>query len=156
KSASPTPKQTTARKKSHTKEAPPESRNAVKAKTYGEETPRPEKTPRPVSETPVASETPPPPPAVAVPTAAPSPTPRTQHAASAEERGQVAIEKSGFEEDQGFEPTPSPPPRKFSFWPWSRPTNYRYLTRSVIEAIRRAPVKRRRWQFIVVHNSGTR
>jgi len=26
----------------------------------------------------------------------------------------------------------------------------------VIEAIRRAPVKRRRWQFIVVHNSGTR
>src|SRR2546429_5999624 len=29
-------------------------------------------------------------------------------------------------------------------------------TSSVIEAIRRAPVKRRRWQFIVVHNSGTR
>jgi N-acetyl-anhydromuramyl-L-alanine amidase AmpD len=26
----------------------------------------------------------------------------------------------------------------------------------VIDAIRRAPVKRRRWQFIVVHNSGTR
>jgi N-acetyl-anhydromuramyl-L-alanine amidase AmpD len=66
------------------------------------------------------------------------------------------IEKSGIEEDQGFEPPPSPPPRRFGFWPWSRPTNYHYLTRSVIEAIRRAPVKRSRWQFIVVHNSGTR
>jgi N-acetyl-anhydromuramyl-L-alanine amidase AmpD len=67
------------------------------------------------------------------------------------------IEKSGVEEDQGYEPPPSPPPRRFGFWPWSRSsTNYHYLTRSVIDAIRRAPVKRRRWQFIVVHNSGTR
>jgi N-acetyl-anhydromuramyl-L-alanine amidase AmpD len=66
------------------------------------------------------------------------------------------IEKSGIEEDQGFEPPPSPPPRRYGFWPWSRPVNYRYLTSSVVEAIRRAPVKRRRWQFIVVHNSGTR
>jgi N-acetyl-anhydromuramyl-L-alanine amidase AmpD len=68
---------------------------------------------------------------------------------------QVVIEKSGFAEDQGFEPPPSPPPRR-GFWPWSRPVSYRYLTSSVIDAIRRAPVKRRRWQFIVVHNSGTR
>jgi N-acetyl-anhydromuramyl-L-alanine amidase AmpD len=65
------------------------------------------------------------------------------------------IEKSGIEEDQGFEPPPSPPPRR-GFWPWSRSVSYRYLTNSVIDAIRRAPVKRRRWQFIVVHNSGTR
>jgi hypothetical protein len=65
------------------------------------------------------------------------------------------IEKSGIEEDQGFEPPPSPPPRR-GFWPWSRQVSYRYLTSSVVEAIRRAPVKRRRWQFIVVHNSGTR
>ena len=72
---------------------------------------------------------------------------------------QVTVEKSGFEQDQGLEPPPSPPPRRFGFWPWSwtrsTPT-YRYLTRSVIEEIRRAPVQRRRWQFIVVHNSGTR
>jgi N-acetyl-anhydromuramyl-L-alanine amidase AmpD len=68
----------------------------------------------------------------------------------------VVIEKSGVEEDQGFEPPPAAPPRR-GFWPWSRRSaNYRYLTQSVIEAIRRAPVKRRRWQFIVVHNSGTR
>jgi N-acetyl-anhydromuramyl-L-alanine amidase AmpD len=65
------------------------------------------------------------------------------------------IEKSGIEEDQGLEPPPSPPPRR-GFWFWSRPVSYRYLTSSVVDAIRRAPVKRRRWQFIVVHNSGTR
>jgi hypothetical protein len=159
KSESPTPKPKTAKKKSHKKAASPEPRKATKAKTAGEETPRPEKTPRPVlAETPVASQspTPPSPRAVAVPTPAPCPTPRIPRAAPSEQRAQVVVEKSGFEEDQGFEPTPSPPPRRFFFWPWSRPTSYRYLTRSVIEAIRRAPVKRRRWQFIVVHNSGTR
>jgi N-acetylmuramoyl-L-alanine amidase len=90
----------------------------------------------------------------------PSPTPslpKAGRAVPADERAQVVIEKSGVEEDQGLEPAPSPPPRRFGLWPWSRrSTNYRYLTRSVIEAIRRAPVKRRRWQFIVVHNSGTR
>jgi len=35
-----------------------------------------------------------------------------------------------------------PPPRRFGFWPWSRSRSdesYRYLTRSVIEQIRRAP-----------------
>ena len=78
-------------------------------------------------------------------------------AGPAEERAQVVIEKSGLQEDEGLEPPPSPPPRR-GFWPWSRSreSSYRYLTRSVIEVIRRAPVKRRRWQFIVVHNSGTR
>jgi N-acetylmuramoyl-L-alanine amidase-like protein len=159
KSPSPTPKLKTANRKSHKKEASPEPTKAAKAKTRGEEAPRPEKTQRPVSaETSVASEspTPPAPRAVAVPTPAPCPTPKIPRASAAEERAQVVIAKSGFEEEQGFEPTPSPPPRRFLFWPWSRPTSYRYLTRSVIEAIRRAPVKRRRWQFIVVHNSGTR
>jgi len=72
----------------------------------------------------------------------------------------LTIEKSGFEGEEALEPPPSPPPRRrFFFWPFSRPTsgeNYHYLTRSVIEEIRRARVQRRRWQFIVVHNSGTR
>src|SRR5678815_1401985 len=81
--------------------------------------------------------------------------PKAARPVSAGGQAQVVIEKSGIEEDQGFEPPPSPPPRR-GFWPWSRPVSYRYLTSSVIEAIRRAPVKRRRWQFIVVHNSGTR
>jgi len=77
-----------------------------------------------------------------------------------QEAPQVTIEKSGFEGEEALEPPPSPPPRRrFLFWPFSRPTSgesYHYLTRSVIEEIRRAPVQRRRWQFIVVHNSGTR
>ena len=92
-----------------------------------------------------------------MPTPEVSPRAKVPRAAPAEEQAQVVIEKSGIEEDQGLEPPPSPPPRK-GFWPWSlsRPKAYRYLTSSVIDAIRRAPVKRRRWQFIVVHNSGTR
>ncbi len=71
----------------------------------------------------------------------------------------ITIQKSGIEEEKGFEPPPAPPPRR-SFW--SRlfggggEKNYRYLSRSVIDAIRRAPVQRSRWKFMIVHNSGTR
>ena len=68
----------------------------------------------------------------------------------------ITVEKSGLEKEQGLEPPPPPPPRR-GFWPWSRqPANYRYLTSATIEAIRRAPVQRGRWKFIIVHNSGTR
>jgi hypothetical protein len=106
--------------------------------------------------------------ALPMPRASAAPTPITTAQPSiaraipvpSQEAPQVTIEKSGFEGEQALEPPPSPPPRRrFFFWPFSRPTSgesYRYLTRSVIEEIRRAPVQRRRWQFIVVHNSGTR
>jgi N-acetyl-anhydromuramyl-L-alanine amidase AmpD len=71
----------------------------------------------------------------------------------------ITIEKSGLEQEQGFEPPPPPPPRR-SFWArlfgGGGSRNYRYLNRSVVEAIRRAPVQRSRWKFIIVHNSGTR
>jgi hypothetical protein len=165
KSASPTPTPKAAKKKSRKKETASEHKKSAKAKAAAkeEETPRPEKTPKPrLEESSAVSETatPPAPHAIAVPTPAalPSAQSKIPRGVQAEERAQVVIEKSGLEEEQGFEPPPSPPPRKFFLWPWSRsrPSNYRYLTRSVIEAIRRAPVKRRRWQFIVVHNSGTR
>jgi hypothetical protein len=156
----PTPKPKSAKKKSREKETARKTRKTGKSKLARkeEETPKPAKTPTPrVEEGGVSLESSPPPPrAVAVPTPAASPQPKVPRALPAGERAQVVIEKSGLEEDQGFEPPPSPPPGRFGFWPWSRPTSYRYLTRSVIEAIRRAPVKRRRWQFIVVHNSGTR
>jgi len=155
----PTPKPKSAKKKSREKETARKTRKTTKLARKEEETPKPRKTPTPRAEEEgaVAPEkpTPPPPRSVAVPTPAPCPTPKIPRTGPAQ-RAQVLIEKSGIEEDQGFEPPPSAPPRKFGFWPWSRPTNYRYLTRSVIDAIRRAPVKRRRWQFIVVHNSGTR
>ena len=68
----------------------------------------------------------------------------------------ITIEKSGLEKEQGIEPPPPPPPQR-GLWPWSRqPVNYRYLTSATIDAIRRAPVQRARWKFIIVHNSGTR
>ena len=122
-----------------------------------EETPKPEKTPPLVDEHVTTSDRPTPAPKI-VESATPTPSPQSKAPRNAPtgERAQVVIEKSGLEEEQGLEPPPSPPPRR-GFWPWSRSSaNYRYLTRSVIDAIRRAPVKRRRWQFIVVHNSGTR
>jgi hypothetical protein len=153
----PTPKP----KSKKSKEAARKAKKAGKSKSARkeEETPKPEKTP-PASaeERAAASERPTPAPkpvGVAAPTPAASTEQKAQGAPSGG-RAQVVIEKSGLEEDQGLEPPPTPPPRR-GFWPWSRSSgNYRYLTRSVIEAIRRAPVKRRRWQFIVVHNSGTR
>jgi N-acetylmuramoyl-L-alanine amidase len=165
----PTPQPKSAKKKSRGKETARKTRKTGKSKSAEKEeaTPKPRKTPTPSPGERAAGPEKPTPPAsraVAVPTPAACPTPAPKGFASekiprpvpAEQRDQVVIEKSGIEEDQGFEPPPSPPPRRFGFWPWSRPTNYRYLTRSVIEAIRRAPVKRSRWQFIVVHNSGTR
>jgi N-acetylmuramoyl-L-alanine amidase len=68
----------------------------------------------------------------------------------------ITVEKSGLEKEQGLEPPPPPPPQR-GFWPWSRqPANYHYLTSATIDAIRRAPVQRGRWKFVIVHNSGTR
>jgi hypothetical protein len=153
----PTPKP----KSKKSKEVSRKTKKAGKSKSARkeEETPKPEKTPAaPAEDRATASERPTPAPktiGVAAPTPAASPEQKVPRAPSGD-RAQVVIEKSGLEEDQGLEPAPTPPPRR-GFWPWSRSSgNYRYLTRSVIEAIRRAPVKRRRWQFIVVHNSGTR
>jgi hypothetical protein len=156
----PTPKPKAAKKKSQAKEPSDKTKKTAKSKSAREEAemPKSPKTPSPrVEEERAASESaasPPRPIAAATPTL-PAQA-RAPRSVSGGGQPQVVIEKSGIEEDQGFEPPPSPPPRRSGFWPWSRPVSYRYLTSSVIEAIRRAPVKRRRWQFIVVHNSGTR
>jgi hypothetical protein len=156
----PTPKPKTAKKKSGAKEASGATKKTAKSKSAAdeEETPKPKKTPalRVEEERAASEKAASPPGAIAAPTPAPALPPKPPRGASTSGQAQVVIEKSGIEEDQGFEPPPSPPPRRFGFWPWSRPVSYRYLTSSVIEAIRRAPVKRHRWQFIVVHNSGTR
>jgi hypothetical protein len=58
----------------------------------------------------------------------------------------VTIEKSGYEKEEGLQPAPS------SGW-FQR---WKYLTKSVQYELTRAPVQRRRWRYIVVHNSGTR
>jgi N-acetylmuramoyl-L-alanine amidase. len=156
----PTPKPKSAKKKAQEGSGKTKKAGKSKSTRKEEETPKPEKTPPSrTEERSAGSERPTPAPKAlesVAPTPAASPQSKAARAGAAGERAQVVIEKSGLEEDQGLEPPPSPPPKR-GFWPWSRSSsNYRYLTRSVIDAIRRAPVKRRRWQFIVVHNSGTR
>jgi len=58
----------------------------------------------------------------------------------------VVIEKSGYEEQRGTQP--APPAGWFEKW--------KYLPKSVRAEIDRAPVAKRRWRYIVVHNSGTK
>ncbi len=153
-SETPTPKPK-AKKKTVEKEPSPKPKK--KKKTTSEKSPSPHKkaSPKP-SETPAAQVSATPPRAMAVPSpsAPPSPLPRAKSALAApvEEPEQLTIEKYGYEKPRGF---------------WARlfggggrssssGAGYRYLTRSVRDQIDRAPVARSRWQYIVVHNSGTR
>jgi hypothetical protein len=168
--ASPTPSETPtpkpkAKKKTAEKDTPAKSKK--KKKTAGEKSPTPHKktSPKP-SETPEVRASGQPPRAVAVPNpnAPPPPIPRATSARPTapqstsafgppvEEPEQLTIEKYGYEKPRGF---------------WSRifggggrsassGAGYRYLTASVRAQIDRAPVARSRWQYIVVHNSGTR
>ena len=152
---SPTPefeKSPTPKKKTDSEEATPKSRRSEKAEPVKSPTPTPAPTtPRPTLEPfrSPAAESP------AVPRPAPRPSPRPPEPQTSLP-SDITIEKSGLEQEQGFEPPPPPPPRR-GFWPWSRRSaNYRYLSAANIEAIRRAPVKRARWKFVIVHNSGTR
>jgi N-acetylmuramoyl-L-alanine amidase len=106
----------------------------------------------PTPQTPVAAAAPAPP-AMTGAQSAPLPLPLPR---GAEPSAPITIEKSGVEPEQGLEPAPAAVHEGF----WSRifgsPKSYRYLTGSVRSAIDRAPVKRGRWKYIVVHNSGTR
>ena len=74
----------------------------------------------------------------------------------------ITIEKSGLLPDQGLEPTPIPEPPKPRGFGWffsdhqTSSASYRYLSPSVRRAIDRAWVRRGRWKYIIVHNSGTR
>jgi hypothetical protein len=162
KAASPKPSETpeaTAHpkpKKSGAKESSPKGKKKKKATSEKSPTPKKKSSAKP-SETPEARATATPPRAVAVPSPAapPSPVPRAKSALAApvQEPEQLTIEKYGYEKPRGF---------------WSRlfsggdgrssssGAGYRYLTASVRNQIDRAPVARGRWQYIVVHNSGTR
>lgn len=61
----------------------------------------------------------------------------------------IKIEKSGLDDDQGFEPSP-----KSQFGGLFK--RWRYLTPATRKAIDNAQVRRGRWKYIIVHNSGTR
>jgi hypothetical protein len=76
------------------------------------------------------------------PEPSPSPTPRGERLDAP-----ILIEKSGLEQDQGLEPVK---PRGGLFRRW------RYLTPAVRRAIDQAKVKKGRWKYVIVHNSGTR
>jgi len=65
----------------------------------------------------------------------------------------VVVEKSGASEE---EPAPTPEQKRSWWWPFGHSEiHYKYLTRSVRNAIDDAEVARHRWRYIVVHNSGT-
>ena len=90
----------------------------------------------------------------AQPPAVPEPTPAPEQWGA-----QINIEKEGLEEQGGEVPPPPPPPVRRHWWQFfsAEPQpQYHYLTKAIRDAIDRAAVARGRWQFIVVHNSGTR
>jgi hypothetical protein len=134
------------------------------SKSKAKASPSPSPTRRPAAEeeaTPRATAVPPRPTATAIAEppvrAVPQPTPPPLPPA-ADLPADIVIEKSGIEEEQGFEPPPPPPKRRgfFARLFGGGGPRYRYLNRGVIEAIRRAPVQRSRWKFVIVHNSATR
>jgi hypothetical protein len=88
--------------------------------------------------------------AASTPTPKPTPTPKASKKTTPEDalKAPIVIEKSGLEEDQGYEPASK------STGGWFR--RWRYLSPNVRKAIDQAKVKKGRWKYIIVHNSGTR
>lgn len=84
----------------------------------------------------------------AKPTPTPKPAPEKKTTPEDALKAPIVIEKSGLEEDQGYEPASK------STGGWFR--RWRYLTPSIRKAIDQAKVKKGRWKYIIVHNSGTR
>lgn len=77
----------------------------------------------------------------------------------AEPSAPITIEKSGVETAQGFQPLAESASSARGFWGrlfGGSARTYHYLSPSLRSAIDRAPVRRGRWKYIVVHNSGTR
>ena len=122
-------------KKSPTPEPEETAEPTVKAKQ-----PMPPPREHPVSAAPARSAT------IPSPTPAAPPTVSSPRGSQPEEPGQVIVQKSGYEKPSGFSLIP--------FHLFGK--HYQYLTRSVRYEIDHARVLKRRWQFIIVHNSGTR
>ena len=154
-SAHPKPKKSPAKE---TSASPKKKKKSAAGKTptpHKKSSAKPSETP-PVKPTPTATRAIALPSPSAPPSAPPPPIPRSTSSsfnAPVQEPEQLTIEKYGYEKPRGF---------------WARlfgggsgrssssGAGYRYLTASVKAQIDRAPVGRGRWQFIVVHNSGTR
>jgi N-acetylmuramoyl-L-alanine amidase len=148
KSPSPSPKASPHKAKAAGKKKSPTPAGRKKKKSSP-----PEKSPSPrKTSSPRQSQAPEVRAAIPVPASAtPLPTSTITLSPPVEEPAEVTIEKSGYAEHRSFFA------RLFGFGrERGGGGSYRYLTRSVRAAIDRAPVARARWQFIVVHNSGTR
>jgi hypothetical protein len=62
----------------------------------------------------------------------------------------VVVEKSGYEEERGLQPATG----GGGGFGWFK--RWKYLSAGVRREIDRAPVQKRRWRYIAIHNSGTR
>ena len=157
KSVKPKPKETPEPEETPKKVKPkatPEPEETPKPKAKKNATPKAKKTPKKEEEE-EEEETPSPKAKAAAAPERESPPPRESAAPTASpESADVLVQKSGFQETDVL---PEPEEHRFLFWKWSKSTaRYRYLSRSVRSEIDHARVLRRRWQYIVVHNSGTR
>ena len=132
---------------SRDKATPTPAKKKPKKKSKAKPRPAQKKRPSsPASDEPTPVKKPTPEPSRPAPTVAPTPFPNQGNA--------VVVEKSGEVEE---EPTPPPASEKRSWWwPFGHSEqHYKYLSRSVRNAIDNAHVARHRWRYIVVHNSGT-
>lgn len=136
-------KKTKAKPKSATQKRRPKTEaEPEKRRMEPESEKKPEPTPRPAPQ----------------PAPQPSSVSRTEAAqtrASGEKDYSVIVTKSGIVEEE--EPPPAVEQEESRWWwPFGGGPRYKYLTRSVRQAIDDARVARHRWRYIVVHNSGTR
>jgi hypothetical protein len=96
------------------------------------------------------SSAPPQPPAKSTPTPAPKvQIPKSKTPAGEKLDAPIRIEKSGMLDEVGYEAPQAAPFGGFM-------KRWRYLTPAVRKAIDNAKVRRGRWKYIIVHNSGTR
>ncbi len=166
---SPSPKKkkkgaTAKKKKADGDEEPTATPKGKKKKSKPEKSPSPspkkKKTAEKKSEDEEPAKTPEPPAAKAVAAASAAPTPLSAAPSAA-----TLVPPQPQPLDEPAELTIEKNERPQSFWSrlfggggakTSSGGNYQFITRSVRAELDRAPVQQRRWQFIVVHNSGTR
>jgi hypothetical protein len=96
-------------------------------------------------------------PSTASATALPLPDSALPHGANPS--APITISKSGVEREQGLEPSSEPTHSGLFGWLFGGEgphRSYQYLRASTRAAIDHAKVRRGRWKYIIVHNSGTR
>lgn len=161
--ATPTPRQA----EPDVQRAEPETRHAEAQVRQATADIRPAQkaTPRP---TPMERAEPEPTPApTPTPTPTPQPTPaainlssesKTETTESSEApKANLTVHKSGLQEEEGEVVPPEETEKpKWSLFGGGGKSRYKYLSKSVRAAIDNARVKKNRWKYIVVHNSGTR